>query len=104
MSFIAAIALAYEPAKRLARTQISLEAGPRRRAPDVRAPRHASRPSNTNPNGPELEVDARARSSSTMSISPTARARPVLFQGFDFIAAGGKTTALVGPSGGGKST
>ena len=102
MSFIAAIALAYEPAKRLARMQISLEAG----LVGVRLMYELldTPPSiDANPDGPELKVGKGEVTFDKVGFHYRDDGPP-LFSGFDFTAAGGQTTALVGPSGGGKST
>ena len=101
MSFIAAIALAYEPAKRLARMQIQLEAG----LVGVRLMYELldTRPSMAlNENGPDLKVAAGEVVFDKADFA--YRADAPLFRGLDFRAEGGKTTALVGPSGSGKST
>ena len=101
MSFIAAIALAYEPAKRLARMQISLEAG----LVGVRLMYELldTPPTiETNENGPELKIGTGEVVFDKADFAYSGASR--LFQGFDFTAAGGQTTALVGPSGAGKST
>jgi ATP-binding cassette subfamily B protein len=101
MSFIAAIALAYEPAKRLARTQISLEAGlvgVRLMYELLDTP--ATLP--TNADGPELKVGPGEVAFDHVDFAYNDEAG--LFDGLDFMAAGGRTTALVGPSGGGKSS
>ncbi len=101
MSFIAAIALAYEPAKRLARMQISLEAG----LVGVRLMYELldTPPTiETNPGGPALDVSKGEVVFEHVDFAYDGAAR--LFSGFDFAAAGGQTTALVGPSGAGKST
>jgi ATP-binding cassette subfamily B protein len=101
MSFIAAIALAYEPAKRLAQMQLQMEAG----LVGVRMmyelldtePDAASRSS-----GPDLRIAAGEVKFDQVDF--TYRSQTRLFRGLDFVAAGGRTTALVGPSGSGKST
>ncbi len=101
MSFIAAIALAYEPAKRLARMQISLEAG----LVGVRLMYELldTPPSiDIKQDGPELTVSKGEVVFDKVDFSYNATTQ--LFRGFDFTAAGGQTTALVGPSGAGKST
>ena len=103
MSFIAAIALAYEPAKRLARMQITLEAG----LVGVRLMYELL------DTPPTIETNARTAPALTVSKGEVVfdrvdfayrRRRSHLFRGFDFTAAGGQTTALVGPSGAGKSS
>ncbi|QKC85905.1 ABC transporter ATP-binding protein [Mesorhizobium sp. NZP2077] len=101
MAFIAALLLAYEPAKRLARVRISLESGivgvrmmfqladtplTLAETPDARSLRA----------GPgEIRFDA---------VSFAYQDGPPVLEGFDLTLAPGKMTALVGPSGGGKST
>ena len=102
MSFIAAIALAYEPAKRLARMQISLEAG----LVGVRLMYELLDTPPTidiNPDGPEFKVTKGEVVFDKVGFSYRDDGEP-LFRDFDFTASGGQTTALVGPSGGGKST
>jgi ATP-binding cassette subfamily B protein len=101
MSFIAAIALAYEPAKRLARMQIQLEAGlvGVRLMYELLDEPPAILP---NPAAPPFErVDGTVVFD---RIDFAYRGQPPLFRGLDFTAKGGATTALVGPSGSGKST
>jgi ATP-binding cassette subfamily B protein len=101
MSFIAAIALAYEPAKRLARMQIQLEAGlvGVRLMYELLDEPPAILP---NPAAPPFErVDGTVVFD---RIDFAYRGQPPLFRGLDFTAKGGTTTALVGPSGSGKST
>ena len=101
MSFIAAIALAYEPAKRLARMQVQLEAG----LVGVRLMYELldEKPAlSSNPDGPPFErVDGTVVFD---RIDFAYRQEAPLFRGLDFVAKGGTTTALVGPSGSGKST
>jgi ATP-binding cassette subfamily B protein len=101
MSFIAAIALAYEPAKRLARMQIQLEAG----LVGVRLMYELLDEKPTiapNPAAPPFErVDGTVVFD---RIDFAYRDQAPLFRGLDFTAKGGTTTALVGPSGSGKST
>ena len=102
MSFIAAIALAYEPAKRLARMQISLEAG----LVGVRLMYELLDTPPTivsNPDGPTLKITKGEVVFDRVDFSYRDDGLR-LFSGFDFTAPGGRTTALVGPSGGGKST
>ena len=103
MSFIAAIALAYEPAKRLARMQINLEAGlvgVRLMYELLDTPVTIQR----NDDGPTLKIDKGDVVFDHVDFSYRDDGTAALFHGFDFTAAGGQTTALVGPSGAGKST
>ena len=101
MSFITAIGLAYEPAKRLASMQIQIETG----LVGVRLMYDLldTKPTlSTNDDGPALAV-----TTGTVGFDKVDFAYPegdLLFRGFDFVAPGGKTTALVGPSGAGKTT
>jgi len=101
VSFITALLLAYEPAKRLAATRVTLER-------DVVGAKTIFRildakPSlDSNPDGPELEIGAGEIAFKDVTFGYRAK-RPVL-RNFDFVAAPGKVTALVGPSGSGKST
>ena len=101
MSFITALLLAYEPAKRLASTQVSLEAG----LVGVRMMYELldTKPTmNTNEGGERLAIGNGEIHFENVDFS--YRQEAPLFSGFDFLAEGGKMTALVGPSGGGKST
>ncbi len=101
MSFITAILLAYEPAKRLARTHVEIEAG----LIGVRLMYELldTKPTmDLNRGGPRLEVstgDVRFD-----KVDFAYRPAAPLFRNFDFLADGSRMTALVGPSGGGKST
>ncbi|MHA1553964.1 MAG: ABC transporter ATP-binding protein, partial [Alphaproteobacteria bacterium] len=101
MSFVVAVVLAYEPAKRLARMQITLEAGLvgvrlmyelLDLEPAIRQPADAPRLVVGRGTVVFHEVDFGYESGST------------LFSQFDFTAEGGQVTALVGPSGSGKTT
>lgn len=100
-SFVAALLMAYDPARRLARLQVSLE----RAAVNARMiyeildlkPRQADC------------ADARALAITNASITfKDVRfgysETETILKGVSFTAEGGKTTALVGPSGAGKST
>jgi ATP-binding cassette, subfamily B, bacterial MsbA len=101
MSFITALLLAYEPAKRLAATHVSLEAG----LVGVRMMYELldTKPTmNTNDGGERLAIGNGEIHFENVDFS--YRQEAPLFSGFDFLAEGGKMTALVGPSGGGKST
>lgn len=101
MAFIAALLLAYEPAKRLARVRISLESGivgvrmmfQLADAPLTLAERPDAKPLLAGPG--EIRFD---------TVSFAYQNGPPVLDGFDLTLAPGKMTALVGPSGGGKST
>jgi ATP-binding cassette subfamily B protein len=101
MSFIAAIALAYEPAKRLASMQIGLEAG----LVGVRLMYELLDTPTTmklNTGGPKLAVTAGEVDFDHVDFRYDNQ--EPLFRNLNFTAHAGKTTALVGPSGSGKST
>ena len=101
MSFIAAIALAYEPAKRLAHMQIQLEAGlvgVRMMYELLDTPAGVA----ANPDGPDLILANGEVTFDRVDFSHPG-GEP-LFSRFSFVAEGGRTTALVGPSGAGKTT
>jgi len=100
-SFIAAFLLAYEPAKRLARLNIELNSGlvgvrilfevldsPPTEAPDDDKPSLVVKT-------PRLEFD---------DVHFAYRRDEPVLRGVSFVAEPGKLTALVGPSGGGKTT
>ncbi|UVK56958.1 ABC transporter ATP-binding protein/permease [Mesorhizobium sp. AR02] len=101
MAFIAALLLAYEPAKRLARVRISLESGivgVRMMFQLADEPLTLAEKPNATPllAGPgEIRFDA---------VSFAYQNGPPVLDQFDLTLAPGKMTALVGPSGGGKST
>ena len=101
MSFITAILLAYEPAKRLADTRVTLERG----LVGVRLMYKIldTKPTmDANPNGPDLEV--RAGQVKFDDVNFAYRRNVPALRGLTFDAPAGKVTALVGPSGAGKST
>ena len=101
MSFLTALLLAYEPAKRLARLQISLENG----LAGVRMMYAlADRPfaMTESDNAPALKISKGAITLDAVSFGYLDDA-PVL-KNMTLHAAAGQVTALVGPSGGGKST
>ena len=100
-SFLTAFLLAYEPAKRLARLNIELNSnliGARKLLEIIDSP--PSEPADDDK--PALKLsDARVEFRDvTFAYRPN---EPVLHR-MSFVAEPGKTTALVGPSGGGKST
>lgn len=101
VSFITAFLLAYEPAKRLARVNIDLSAmliGARMLLEIVDGP--ASEPDDSDKPALKLTHAQVEFRDVTFAYRPE---RPVL-KAMSFIASPGKVTALVGPSGGGKST
>ena len=102
ISFLTALLLAYEPAKRLSRLQVNLESG----LVGVRLMYEVlDRPSRLSERkwAEPLEVPRGEVVFDTVSFSYHEEEEPVLSE-LSFTMEGGKTTALVGPSGGGKST
>ncbi len=100
-SFITAFLLAYEPAKRLARLNIELNAGlvgVRQLFEIIDAP--SSEPADDS--SPKLVID-KARVEFKDVRFAYRENEPVL-RGLSLVAESGQMTALVGPSGGGKST
>jgi ATP-binding cassette subfamily B protein len=100
-SFIAAFMLAYEPAKRLARFQLDLNnnlVGVRILYEVIDAP--PSEPSDTGL--PDLKLGEGRVSFDNVHFA--YRVDEPIMRGMSFMAEPGKMTALVGPSGGGKST
>jgi ATP-binding cassette subfamily B protein len=100
-SFITAFLLAYEPAKRLARLNIELNSalvGVRILFEVIDSP--PSEP--TDVNMPPLQVTSSRLALDDVSFS--YRSDESILRGMTFVAEPGKLTALVGPSGGGKST
>jgi ABC-type multidrug transport system fused ATPase/permease subunit len=100
-SFLTAFLLAYEPAKRLARLNIELNSsliGARKLLEIVDSP--ASEPDDDDK--PALRLtDARVE---LRDVSFAYRPNEPVLSRMNFVAEPGKVTALVGPSGGGKST
>jgi ATP-binding cassette, subfamily B, bacterial MsbA len=100
-SFLTAFLLAYEPAKRLARLNIELNSsliGARKLLEIVDSP--ATEPDDDNK--PALQLtDARVE---LRGVSFAYRPNEPVLNGMSFVAEPGRVTALVGPSGGGKST
>ncbi len=99
-SFLTAFLLAYEPAKRLARLNIELNSsliGARKLLEIVDSP--ATEPDD---NKPALQLsEARVE---LRDVSFAYRPNETVLNRMSFVAEPGKVTALVGPSGGGKST
>jgi ABC-type multidrug transport system fused ATPase/permease subunit len=100
-SFLTAFLLAYEPAKRLARLNIELNSnliGARKLLEIVDSP--ASEPADDDK--PALQLtDARVE---LRDVTFAYRPNEPILNRMSFVAEPGKVTALVGPSGGGKST
>ena len=100
-SFITAFLLAYEPAKRLARLNIELNSalvGVRILFEVIDSP--PSEPADTNK--PDLQI--RTARLEFDDVEFAYRGDEPVLRGMSFVAEPGKLTALVGPSGGGKST
>lgn len=101
VAFITAFLLAYEPAKRLARLNIELNSyliGARKLLEIVDAP--ASEPDDSDK--PALQLtDAKVE---FRDVTFAYRGNETVLNRMRFVAEPGKITALVGPSGGGKST
>jgi ATP-binding cassette, subfamily B, bacterial MsbA len=100
-AFITALMLAYDPARRLARTQVSIE----RSLVNARMIYELLdiEPSQSDePGAPALSVD-RGEIRFDRVLFSYSEALPVL-HGVSFVAAAGRTTAIVGGSGAGKST
>jgi ABC-type multidrug transport system fused ATPase/permease subunit len=100
-SFLTAFLLAYEPAKRLARLNIELNSyliGARKLLEIVDSP--ASEPADDDKPALELTAARVELRDVTFAYRPN---EPILNR-MSFVAEPGKVTALVGPSGGGKST
>jgi ATP-binding cassette subfamily B protein len=100
-SFIAAFLLAYEPAKRLARLNIELNSallGVRILFEVLDSP--PSEPSDDN----ELPLQVKTARIIFDDVHFGYRGDEAVLRGVSFVAQPGKLTALVGPSGGGKST
>ena len=100
-SFLTAFLLAYEPAKRLARLNIELNSnlvGARMLLEVVDSPASES----SDDDKPALKLtDARVE---LRDVSFSYRVNELVLNRMSFVAEPGKVTALVGPSGGGKST
>lgn len=101
MSFVAALLLAYEPAKRLARMRVSLESGligvrmmyELLDAPVTMVEKYDAR-----------ELPPGKGEVALKNVTFGYDASHLIFDGLSLSFPAGKTTALVGPSGGGKST
>jgi ATP-binding cassette, subfamily B, bacterial MsbA len=100
-SFITAFLLAYEPAKRLARLNIELNSG----LVGVRILYEIIDGAPSEPNDddkPKLQIENPRISFDDVHFA--YRGEEAVLRGMSFTAEAGKLTALVGPSGGGKST
>jgi ATP-binding cassette, subfamily B, bacterial MsbA len=101
MSFITALLLAYEPAKRLARMRISLEGG----LIGVRMMYElADRPIDLQEKIDAVPLNVGAGEICFKKVNFSYKKNQQLFFDMDLTFPAGKTTALVGPSGGGKSS
>lgn len=101
MSFITALLLAYEPAKRLARMRVSLESG----LIGVRMMYELSdRPIDLDEKEGAVALEPGAGEIRFNKVSFYYNENQQLFNDLDLNFPAGKTTALVGPSGGGKSS
>ena len=105
MAFLTALLFAYEPAKRLARLHLNLEdglVGARLMYEILDAPLDVLEKENAKP----LNVTDGAVALKNISFKypGTVEGADVVIDGVSFTAEGGSTTALVGPSGGGKTT
>lgn len=100
-SFVTALLMAYEPAKRLAKLQVQME----RAVVNARMiyeildmqPHQREKPGAADLAVTDASIEFRGV---TFSYGENEK----VLKGIDFVAEGGKTTALVGPSGAGKST
>ncbi|MCJ7997263.1 ABC transporter ATP-binding protein [Rhizobium cremeum] len=100
-SFVAALLMAYEPAKRLAKLQVQME----RAVVNARMiyeildmqPHQREKPGAADLAVTDASIEFRGV---TFAYGDGEK----VLKGIDFVAEGGKTTALVGPSGAGKST
>lgn len=101
MSFIAALLLAYEPAKRLARMRVSLESG----MLGVRMMYELlDRPINLQEKPDAIPLPAGRGEVRFNNVTFGYDEGHHIFEGLNLVFPAGKTTALVGPSGGGKSS
>lgn len=101
MSFVTALLLAYEPAKRLARMRISLESG----LIGVRMMFElADRPIDLDERHDAVALSPGPGEIRFSKVNFSYKNNQKLFNDLDLLFPAGKTTALVGPSGGGKSS
>ena len=103
VSFLGALLLAYEPAKRLSRFPVDIQNGLVGARDDLRSARLAAGRRAASPALPTLEVSAGPRRASRRRASPIGPAKTCSTASTSSPSPT-QTTALVGPSGGGKST
>jgi len=100
-SFITAFLLAYEPAKRLARLNIELNSA----LVGVRVLFEViDSPPSESPDGGRPDLQTTTARLEFKDVHFAYRADEAVLRGMSFVGEAGKLTALVGPSGGGKST
>jgi ATP-binding cassette subfamily B protein len=100
-SFVTALLMAYDPARRLAKLQVQMDRAVVN-AQMIYALLDLQPAQREKPGAPELAI-TEARVELRDVVFSYAAGAPIL-RGVNLIAEGGKTTALVGPSGAGKST
>lgn len=101
ISFLTALLLAYEPAKRLSRLQVGLESG----LVGVRLMFEIlDRPSKLIEKDEAKDLQIEKGSITFNNVSFSYQEDEAIIKGLTLTANGGERTALVGPSGGGKST
>ena len=106
-AFMTALLMAYEPAKRLAKLKVTIEKSlvNARMLYEVLDTPTMQADGGATASGPDLALSGGTVSFENVSFDygEGETSQPVL-RGMDFVAEAGRTTALVGPSGGGKST
>lgn len=99
-SFITALLMAYDPARRLARLQVQME----RAVVNARMIYEVLDTAPSMPDGPDTHELAVTKGRIEFRDLRFAYGAEEILKGINFVAEGGKTTAIAGPSGGGKST